>query len=54
MIVGDQKAGTTSVYAYLSAHPHVRPGLFKEAHFLDLQFARGERWYRSIFRCGLS
>jgi hypothetical protein len=49
LIIGAQKGGTTSVYAYLSAHPHVRPGLFKEAHFFDLRFARGERWYRSIF-----
>ena len=49
VIVGAQKAGTTSVYAYLSAHPHVRPGLFKEAHFFDLRFERGEGWYRSIF-----
>ncbi|MDP9223270.1 MAG: sulfotransferase domain-containing protein [Actinomycetota bacterium] len=49
LILGAQKAGTTSLYTYLSAHPNVRPGLFKEAHFFDLRFARGERWYRAIF-----
>ena len=49
IIIGAQKAGTTSLYAYLSAHPQVRPGLFKEAHFFDLRFDLGERWYRSVF-----
>jgi hypothetical protein len=49
VVIGAQKAGTTSLYAYLSAHPRVRPGLFKEAHFFDLRFDRGERWYRSVF-----
>ena len=27
----------------------MRPGLYKEVHFFDLQFDRGERWYRSVF-----
>lgn len=49
IIIGAQKAGTTSLFAYLTEHPDVRPGLYKEVHFFDLQFDRGERWYRSVF-----
>jgi hypothetical protein len=49
LIIGAQKAGTTSLYAYLCAHPDVLPAARKEVHYFDLNHARGERWYRSMF-----
>lgn len=47
VIVGAQKAGTTSLYSYLLQHPQVLPAERKEVHFFDLNWERGERWYRS-------
>lgn len=49
LVIGAQKAGTTSLYAYLGAHPDVLPAARKEVHYFDLNYAGGERWYRSMF-----
>jgi hypothetical protein len=49
LVIGAQKAGTTSLYAYLSEHPDVLPAARKEVHFFDLNYGQGERWYRSMF-----
>ncbi|HEX9782521.1 MAG TPA: hypothetical protein VGA56_07280, partial [Opitutaceae bacterium] len=49
IILGAQKAGTTSLYAYLLEHPQVLPARKKEVHYFDLRYERGERWYRSHF-----
>lgn len=49
MILGAQKCGTTSLYDYLVQHPQVLPAWEKEIHYFDLNYARGERWYRSHF-----
>lgn len=49
LIIGAQKAGTTSLHGYLSEHPKVAPALAKEVHFLDYNFYRGEGWYRAHF-----
>jgi plasmid stabilization system protein ParE len=49
LIIGAQKAGTTSLYEYLSTHPHVIPALKKEIKFFDLNYAAGINWYRSHF-----
>src|SRR5215470_750369 len=53
LIIGAQKAGTTSLYAYLTAHRDVRPAGRKEVHYFDLGFTAGaelgEGWYRSMF-----
>ena len=35
VILGAQKAGTSSLYARLAAHPRVLPALRKEVHFFD-------------------
>ena len=35
LIIGAQKAGTTSLYAYLDAHPKIATALAKEVHFFD-------------------
>lgn len=50
LIVGAQRGGTTSLYAYLRRHPDVAGALLeKEVHFFDLHFDRGEGWYRRFF-----
>lgn len=49
LIIGAQKAGTSSLYAYLCAHPAVAPALAKEIHYFDYNYARGESWYRAHF-----
>jgi len=49
IIVGAQKAGTTSLYWYLLQHPQVLGVAKKEIHFFDTEFHRGIRWYRANF-----
>lgn len=49
IIVGAQKAGTSSLYYYLSQHPQVVPAFNKEVHFFDLNMRRGMPWYRAHF-----
>jgi len=53
LVLGAQKAGTTSLHRYLEQHPCVAPAALKEIHFFDLEFWRGERWYRSHFPSSL-
>jgi hypothetical protein len=49
IIVGAQKAGTTSLWAYLSEHPLVAAPITKEVSFFDVNFHRGINWYRMHF-----
>ena len=49
LILGAQKGGTTSLFAWLSEHPDLRPASKKEVHFFDNNFERGEGWYRRHF-----
>jgi len=50
VIVGAQKAGTTSLYSYLSSHPNVLPAASKEVHFFDTcEWDSGPDSYRSNF-----
>jgi hypothetical protein len=41
LVIGAQKAGTTSLFAYLGAHPDVVEPTMKELHFLDRDGAVG-------------
>jgi hypothetical protein len=50
VIVGAQRAGTTSLYEWLAAQPGVTPAFKKEIHYFDVCYDRGDRWYRSHFR----
>lgn len=50
LIIGAQKAGTTSLFSYLEQHPLVSGSRPKELHYFDKNFAKGERWYRSHFQ----
>jgi hypothetical protein len=57
LIIGAQRAGTTTLYTYLRRHPDVTgprsadSSLYwpKELHFFDENFWRGLDWYRAFF-----
>lgn len=56
IIIGSQKSGTSSLFAYLSQHPQLHPAFRKEIHYFDggLEpgidtFKKGESWYRAHF-----
>ena len=49
MIIGAMKSGTSSLHYYLTQHPAVIAPLRKEVHYFDLQYGKGERWYRANF-----
>lgn len=56
IIIGAMKAGTTSLFKYLSQHPNLYLSVPKEVHFFDGgknpqvdTFAKGESWYRAHF-----
>ncbi|MEM7200590.1 MAG: sulfotransferase domain-containing protein [Planctomycetota bacterium] len=49
LVIGAAKAGTTSLFSYLSEHPNVAPVFRKEIYFFDMHWGRGARWYRSQF-----
>jgi hypothetical protein len=49
IVVGAMKAGTTSLYAYLTHHPDIRPAARKQIHYFDKNFAKGWDWYQSQF-----
>lgn len=49
IILGAQKAGTTSLAAWLHGHPQTWIAPEKEVHYFDLQYQRGIDWYGSRF-----
>jgi hypothetical protein len=50
LIIGAQRAGTTSLYRYLARHPAVGPVvLTKGAHYFDTNYDKGLDWYRAHF-----
>jgi hypothetical protein len=49
LIAGAQKAGTTSLLAYLCRHPAVLPPLTKEIHYFDLRAQEPLDWYLAHF-----
>ena len=49
LIIGVQKAGTTSLFTYLTEHPQVRSPATKEVHFFDRRWDLGVGWYQSQF-----
>ena len=52
LILGAQKAGTTSLHAHLCEHPRVASPVTKEVHYFDLSYGRGSGWYRAHFHPG--
>jgi hypothetical protein len=49
IIIGVQKGGTSSLFAYLGQHPQLILPTVKELHFFDNNFSRGINWYRKHF-----
>jgi hypothetical protein len=49
LIIGAQKAGTTSLFNYLAAQPGIVAPFRKEIHYFSYEHVRGERWYRAFF-----
>lgn len=49
LLIGSQKAGTTSLYRYLLSHPRVLAPARKEIGFFDIHYRRGLGWYKSRF-----
>jgi hypothetical protein len=50
LIIGAQRAGTTSLHRYLVQHPGVRTMLRRKGvHFFDTSYGRGIDWYASRF-----
>ena len=49
LIIGAQKAGTTSLYEYLTQHPQVLAAVKKEIRFFGENYPQGLSWYRSHF-----
>ncbi len=56
IIIGAQKAGTSSLYFYLSQHPGITVSATKEIHYYNYYALRGKGlgWYRSFFPLMLS
>ena len=48
VVLGAQKAGTSSLFAQLVEHPRVLGGVRKEIHYFDRR-ARSVSWYRACF-----
>jgi len=50
VVIGAQRAGTTSLWENVGRHPGIRLPARKELHFFDLNFHRGAPWYMAQFR----
>ena len=49
LIIGAAKAGTTSLFDWLSQHPEIAPSRIKEVKYFDHNYSRGINWYRAQF-----
>ena len=49
LVIGAQRAGTSSLYRWLGDHPGVAPSFRKEVEYFSRYWARGEDWYRAHF-----
>lgn len=49
IVIGAQKAGTTTLYDALVLNPKVTGSYFKEVHFFDTDYDRGVDWYALNF-----
>ena len=49
VVIGTQKAGTTSLYNYLKQNKKIKMALVKEAQYFDQNYHKGTSWYRSKF-----
>lgn len=49
LIIGAMRSGTTSLARYLETHPEVFLAQQKEVHYFDVNYEKGEGWYRQQF-----
>jgi hypothetical protein len=49
LVIGAQRAGTTSFFSNLCRHPQVGRPAGKELHFFNYDYWRGVTWYRAFF-----
>ena len=49
LLLGAQKAGTTSLHQHLRDHPAVLTATVKEVQYFNKEYHRGDRWYLSHF-----
>ncbi len=49
LIIGAQRAGTSSLYRAICQHADVLPARKKEIHYFDHNFERGTGWYAAQF-----
>lgn len=50
LMIGASRCGTTSMFQALADHPQVmRPAFRKGINYFDLNYSRGESWYRGHF-----
>ena len=49
IVIGAQKSGTSSMFAYLKQHPQIVRPVFKEPYFFDRHYHRGLQWYGCNF-----
>jgi Sulfotransferase domain len=52
LLIGAMKAGTTTLFAALAAHPHIIRSRRREIHFFGSRYVRGVDWYRRHFPTG--
>ena len=50
IIVGAQKAGTTSLYDYMTLHPQIESAYEKEIHYFSKYYKKSKAWYRAHFK----
>jgi hypothetical protein len=48
-VIGAQKAGTTALFDYLLQNPALDGCKYKEAHYFDVSWGKGDRWYAAQF-----
>lgn len=50
LVVGTKRGGSTSAYHWIAQHPEVAPcRTRKGTHYFDVNYGRGEAWFRSAF-----
>ena len=49
LIIGVPRAGTTSLYYYLTAHPNIYPALKKEIEYFCNKYDKSLSWYKQHF-----
>ncbi|HKX76665.1 MAG TPA: sulfotransferase domain-containing protein [Acidimicrobiia bacterium] len=49
LIIGAQRAGTSSLYRYLAGHPDIVASSRKETEYFSGRYSQGLNWYRAHF-----